>query len=754
MSKRFGIALCAVLLAGAAGHGKWKIIGPGGGGAMFLPAVSPHDPNVAFVACDMTGSYLTKDAGASWRMFNLRGRTSVFIFDPVTAGTMYAVGLGLFRSTDGGERWNLVYPREDQLRGVAITGDHAEEALLLKPGVAPASRITALAVDPADSKVLYAAMRGANHEWTLQVSRDQGATWTAGGGLHTGGRAILVDAKSPRGNRTLYVAGESTVMVREGGKWREGAAAPGGAVVSISGGFPEKGGKAVWYAATAGGFSISQDGGATWNATLPGANVRAVSASLHHADTAYASYNGLKKGGQQWFGVAVTNDAGKSWTFPWQESRHPAPNVDEGGWISATLGPGWGENPLDIGASPTKPEICYGTDFGRTLKTTDGGKNWVAVYTRKVDGAQGGYTTTGLNVTTTYGVHFDPSDARHLFISYTDIGLMASDDGGGSWHSATGRGEPGRWRNTTYWMEFDPDVKGRMWAVMSGTHDLPRPKMWRRASPSSYAGGVVRSDDGGATWHPQRQGMPETAATHILLDKRSPKTARVLYVSGFGRGVFKSVDGGASWSLKNRGLPGAEPFAWRLAQANDGTLYVVMARRSEDGAIGNDGDGALYRSGDAAENWEKVKLPEGVNGPNGLAIDPGDAKRMYLAAWGRNGNERDQGGGVYLSLDAGKSWKQVLSKDAHIYDVTVDPRHPGQLFACGFESSVWRSVDRGQTWSRLASYNFKWGHRVITDAVHAGMIYVTTFGGSVWYGPEAGDPEAREDVATKLLSYR
>jgi hypothetical protein len=46
-------------------------------------------------------------------------------------------------------------------------------------------------------------------------------------------------------------------------------------------------------------------------------------------------------------------------------------------------------------------------------------------------------------------------------------------------------------------------------------------------------------------------------------------------------------------------------------------------------------DGALYRSRDGAESWEKVSLPEGVNGPNGLSIDPADPARWYLAAWGR-----------------------------------------------------------------------------------------------------------------------
>ncbi|MGA8184002.1 MAG: hypothetical protein WB819_10215, partial [Terriglobia bacterium] len=90
----------------------------------------------------------------------------------------------------------------------------------------------------------------------------------------------------------------------------------------------------------------------------------------------------------------------------------------------------------------------------------------------------------------------------------------------------------------------------------------------------------------------------------------------------------------------------------------------------------------------------------------------------------------------------------------HVYDVTVDPRQPNVLYACGFESSAWRSSDRGQTWQRIRGYNFKWGHRVIPDPYDPEMIYITTFGGSVWRGPAEGDPTAPEDIAAPpVLKY-
>jgi photosystem II stability/assembly factor-like uncharacterized protein len=602
--------------------------------------------------------------------------------------------------------------------------DHADETILV--GGKPAERMSALAVDPANSKVLYAGVGR-----TVRISEDWGATWRIEREFPTPVRRVW----AARG--VLYAALERSVFVREEGSWREGQALPA-SWADITAGPP------VIYAVSDRAGAVSEDGGRTWRAfELPGSGARmqAIATSLKHPDTAYVSYSRLQVDGQSWFGVAKTSDRGRTWQFVWKESDKPAANLHDA-WISPRFGPGWGEHPLNIAVSPNDPELCYTTDMGRTLRTSDGGKTWEAVYSRR---SAAGWTSTGLDVTTNYGVHFDPFDPKRMFITYTDIGAFRSEDGGQSWISAT-EGVPRAWVNTTYWMLFDPEVRGRVWAVASGTHDLPRPKMWRRTSVARYRGGVIQSDDGGRTWRKAGTGMPESAATHILLDANSSAKARTLYVSAFGRGVYKSPDGGATWTLNNDGIAGDEPFAWRLSQDHDGGIYLVVARRSEDGSIGGAGDGALYFSKDGAAHWTSVKLPEGVNGPNGLAVDPRAPKRLYLAAWRRRVPGPDGGGGIYLSTDAGATWRRVLDKDQHVYDVTADSRDPRVLYACGFESSAWRSADRGETWQRIRGYNFKWGHRVIPDPADSSLIYITTFGGSVWHGPAAGDPESVEDV--------
>ncbi len=474
--------------------------------------------------------------------------------------------------------------------------------------------------------------------------------------------------------------------------------------------------------------------------------MRAIATSLHHPETAYISYSHLQLGGTTWHGVAKTVDAGRTWELMWKEGQAPAPNVHDA-WITQTFGTDWGENPLMLGVADQDPNLCYATDFGRTLATTDGGKNWTAKYSRRVPGAE--WTTTGLDVTTNYGIHFDPFHRERQFITYTDVGLFRSEDGGRSWESSI-HGVPAKWSNTTYWVIFDPKVPGRMWSVNSGTHDLPRPKMWRHNSVETFRGGVCRSDDDGRTWRKSNTGMQETAATHILLDPTSPLQSRVLYVTGFGRGVYKSSDGGATWSLKNNGITQREPLAWRLARANDGTLYLVVARRSENGSIGNDGDGALYKSTNGAEMWTPIQLPAGANGPNGLAIDPANPQRLYLAAWARAVGVHGMGGGIYISKNGGKTWKNVLDRDQHVYDVTIDPRNPNILYAAGFESSAWKSSDRGEHWTHIAGPNFKWMHRVIPDPAAPEKIYITTYGGGVWHGAANAKP-GPQDIATPEL---
>ena len=654
----------------------WKIIGPGGGGTMIAPTISPHDPNVVVEHCDMTGAYITLDGGLSWRMFSLRTVVDTLAFDPSDPKVIYAGNAALWRSGDTGRSWSMVFPDPARQTVEHQLGDHSDYRLTsATPNYASGGSITAIAVDPANSSRIHVAFADRQTRGTvLLTSADRGKSFQR---AHEVPAEQILLLHHSRGG--LLAVGSKAVYWSTGDSW-EARSRPGGRIIQASAG--EADGATFLYATTqAGVLFVSEDAGRTWQARTPALGQQsgrfaAIAASAWNARTAYAGFRRLKLGDtprDTYNGIAKTTDAGLHWTIVFRESTAPAENLD-GSWIEERAPAGghdiFFDAPDSLGVAPTNPDVCYATDLFRTYRTVDGGKSWAQVNSVRAGG--GRWTTRGLDVTTNYGVHFDPFDNKHIFIDYTDIGAFHSYDGGASWETAT-NGVPQNWRNTTYWLAFDPKVKGLIWGAFSGVHDLPRPKMWRGRDPLSYVGGVGVSTDGGRHWTASNAGMPETAVTHVLLDPASPAGRRTLYACGFGRGVYKSTDNGKTWTLKNDGIAEAKPFAWRIVRANDGALYLILARNNE-GRYGEPGGGALYKSVDAAEHWTRMDLPEGCNGPNGLALDPRDNRRMYLAAWGQERTDVDTGGGVFLSTDAGKTWRQIFRRSQHVYDVSIDPR--------------------------------------------------------------------------------
>ena len=749
---------------------EWGHVGAGGGGAQFSPTVSPHDAKHVFVTCDMGGSFVTCNGSESWRMFNLSHRVRYFVFDPVDPDVVYAQSYGLFKSSDKGLTWHLFYPKPSEVESIVSRGDHAGESLVLKDG--SSRSIQVLAIDPAQSKNMYAFIR-MNQSRALYTSVDGGEEWEKERDFDHDIRDIFIDPSSPSDKRTLYVTWRDGVEQRVNGQWKSyGLPGKNVSFNLFTGGYDTAVKKYILYALSGRGYLnrsdtdlglyFSEDGGKTWQNRLEGlrsycisspraTDFKAIATSALNPATVYMSYNNLVVDGDTCFGVAKSEDYGKTWTLPWKEHGSVTMSNYSGCWLSDRFTSSWGGSPTGLGVSAKDANVCYGTESGRTIKTENGGKTWEAAYTRQLD--DGSWTTRGIEVTTGYDVVFDPFDVDHIFLALTDIGLMESKNGGKGWLSATRKGVPGRWVNTTYWMVFDPEVKGRAWAVMSGIHDLPVPKMWSNGGVDRYTGGITLTNDGSATWQVVSESIGQAAMTHILLDPTSKKESRTLYACAFGKGVYKSTDGGLSWVQKNKGIEGAEPFTWRIERReSDGTLFLVVSRRSNDGSIGNDMDGALYRSTDGAESWTRMTLPEGCNGPTTIVTVKKFPKRLVMSAWGKlmpGRSASDTGGGIYISDDDGTTWTQVMAHDQHIYAISYDPRN-NRYYACGFNGSVYHSEDGAKTWDRSRGYNFKWGHRVIPDPRDPEMIFVVTFGGGVWHGPAKGDPNAIEDLVTPL----
>lgn len=124
-------------------------------------AVHPKDPAVIYAAGG-DGVYLSRDRGANFDRLDspMNGmRVWRVVVDPVEPDTVFAgtCPAAVFRSRDGGAQWRNV------------CNDFAEECMNVGT-----PRITALAVDPSDHRIVWA---GAEVDG-VRMSTDGGDTWT------------------------------------------------------------------------------------------------------------------------------------------------------------------------------------------------------------------------------------------------------------------------------------------------------------------------------------------------------------------------------------------------------------------------------------------------------------------------------------------------------------------------------------------------------------------------------------------------
>jgi len=766
----------------------WKVIGPGGGGGVMKPTISPFDENFVMTHCDMTAAYLSLDGGKNWKIKNLWTVPEDFEFDPVAENTVYAAVRGyrysedrgsglslLYRSENRGDTWRIVYPdlgkvkKHERLQGMDFLPSEIIEGAL-------DVTIAKVKVDPVDNRRLYLGMaplraymgssgqdnadsamlvRSTNYgeDWEL-LTRLPGRSIRAIFPCHIYGspgevivftESACISVNEQTGASRILPLPVETIIAAEGGYENDGG------LLYIQSKFEFKDGKGQ------GGMYVSRDLGRSWipsnNGLFKGVAEgkaprfrQGLAVCEKQPAIAYISTMNpiINKDGdpETIYSIYKTVNGGGTW-LPVLLSSTPGGYITEnfeGSWMEESFDPGWGGSPIDLGVAPGNPNVCYAGDNGRGYKTTDGGNTWEQVYSHNL--ADGSYASGGLDVTTCYGVHFDPFDKEHFFICYTDMGLFHTFNGGESWfHSITD--VPRSWQNTCYDITFDPEIKGRVWSVWANAHDLPRTKMFGRYGFERFKGGVAVSDDDGRHWIKSNVGMPENAVcTNILLDPDSAPNSRTLYVSLFDKGVYKSVDGGKSWKEANVGL-GDNLFAWEVRQNSRGRLFLLCARGERNGKTV---DGRIYFSENDAGSWKQLDLPEGVNGPHDLVIDHKNPQVMYVSCWPQRERDRDVGGGVLKTVDGGKSWKQVFDERIRVNAAGMEPDNPKTLYINTFHNAAYRTDDAGKSWKRVEGYRFKWGQKAVPDVNHPGMLFLTTYGGSVYYGPAKGIKGAFEDI--------
>ncbi len=298
---------------------------------------------------------------------------------------------------------------------------------------------------------------------------------------------------------------------------------------------------------------------------------------------------------------------------------------------------------------------------------------------------------------------------------------------------------------------------------------------------ATASGGVWKTTDGGTTWTPLTDGLPNLASGALAFDPTDPNVIYYgtgeLHYCGWscftGDGLYKSTDAGATWTkiatrsevgdnidqiwirpddpnvifvASNRGLArstdGGATWSWVITD-NDVTSLAVRSDDYDHMFAGVYSEG-VYESTDGGTTWSVVTdLPTSGIRRIEMAISPSNPDIMYVSFANTVGGLE----GLYKTTDGGATWTELTGTPDYLYPqggydhaIIVHPTHPDTVFAGGvfpYDAShygIVRTFDGGLTWTDVTDrgsagrvhpdiHFFAWG----AD----GALYVASDGG-IW----------------------
>jgi photosystem II stability/assembly factor-like uncharacterized protein len=233
----------------------------------------------------------------------------------------------------------------------------------------------------------------------------------------------------------------------------------------------------------------------------------------------------------------------------------------------------------------------------------------------------------------------------------------------------------------------------------------------------STGGGVWRTEDAGGTWENVSDGQFGAASVGAIAVAESD--ANVVWVgmgsacirgnTSQGDGVYRSLDGGGSWV--HAGLPEAGQIGRIAVDPRDPDVAFVAALGHP---FGSNPERGVYRTRNGGADWERVLFISDSTGAVDLAMNPGNPRVIYAGMWRAERKPWTMisgaaEGGIYRSVDSGDTWTRLegglpdglVGKTA----VTVSPANPDRVWvlieAADGEGGVYRSDDAGESWDQV-----------------------------------------------------
>ncbi len=125
--------------------------------------------------------------------------------------------------------------------------------------------------------------------------------------------------------------------------------------------------------------------------------------------------------------------------------------------------------------------------------------------------------------------------------------------------------------------------------------------------------------------------------------------------------------------------------------------------------------GGVWKTENSGQNWTPVFDEQPIQNIGSIAIQQSNPNIVWVGTGeGNPRNSLNLGGGIYKSMDAGKTWKKMgLDKTICIHRVVIDPVNPNTVYVAAIgnpyaehpERGVFKTTDGGETWAKILYAN-------------------------------------------------
>ena len=482
----------------------------------------------------------------------------------------------------------------------------------------------------------------------------------------------------------------------------------------------------------------------------------------------------------------------------WFASLSFAQPVDPGAAMHwRHIGPTRAGRARAVAGVASQPNVAYiGFDNGGVWRSTDYGSNWTPIFDRESTGSIGAiavapsdpkviYVGTGAGIirpdlATGNGVYKSTDAGR----TWTRLGLPDSQmiapstsirgipTGSSSPRSATrtarARSAASSARPTAA-RPSESALQGRVHERERRAHRSRRPERRVRGALGAAAelqrrwgvrrhrrenGGIFKSTDGGTTWKPLTEGLPNIVQANLAVARAIPRSStpwwRAAAPGGGGRGgrggrgggggvgLDKSIDGGEHWFLAVRGRMDA------ARGAGSAPARAYRRRRPSPVAVDPRNENVVYsfsvvlwRSEDGGVTWTAVRGAPGGDDYQKMWINPNNSDILVVVT--------DQG--AVVSANRGESWSNWYTQPtAAMYHASTDNAFPYRVCS-GQQDSGSACVDsRGNdgeiTFRDWRPVNIQEYGEAAPDPKNPDLVYGSSRTGVTLYDRRTGQTKA------------